>query len=63
MHQSISKAELFAQIFANISTLDDSGLVPPSPSPSDYFMLPIKILHNDVFHAVAGLNPQKAIVL
>ena len=57
---SISKAELFAQTFANNSTLDDSGLVPPSPPPSDYFMLPIKILRNDVFHALAGLNPRKA---
>ncbi|MPC09982.1 hypothetical protein E2C01_002608 [Portunus trituberculatus] len=26
---SVSKAELFSQIFANNSTLDDSGLVPP----------------------------------
>ena len=57
---SISKAELFAQTFANNSTLDDSGLVPPSIPPSDYFMLPIKILRNDVFHALAGLNPRKA---
>ena len=51
---SISKTALFAQTFADNSTLDDSGLVPPSPSPSDYFMLPIKILRN------AGLNPRKA---
>ena len=57
---SISKAELFTQTFVNNSTLDDSGLVPPSPSPSDYFMLPFKILRNDVFHALAGLNPRKA---
>ena len=49
---SISKAELLAQTFANNPTLDDSGLVPPSPPPSDYFMLPIKILRNDVFHAL-----------
>ena len=42
--------------FAKNSTLDDSGLVPPSPPPSDYFMLPIKILRNDVFHALAGLH-------
>ena len=56
---SISKAELFTQTFAKNSTLDDSGLVPPSP-PSDYFMLPIKILRNDVFHALAGLNSRKA---
>ena len=57
---SISKAELFAQTFAKNSTLDDSGLVPPSPPPSDYFMLPIKIFRNDVFHALSGLNPQRA---
>ena len=57
---SASKAELFAQTFAKNSTLDDSGLVPPSPPPSDYFMLPIKILRNYFFHALAGLNPRKA---
>ncbi|MPC14194.1 hypothetical protein E2C01_006953 [Portunus trituberculatus] len=43
-----------------VSTLDDSGLVPPSPPPSDYFMSSINILHNDVFHALAVLNPGKA---
>ena len=57
---SISKAELFTQTFDKNSTLNDSGLVPPSPPPSDYFMLPIKILRNDVFHALAGLNLHKA---
>ena len=36
------------------------GLFLPLPLPSDYFILPIKILHNDVFHALAGLNPRKA---
>ncbi|MPC12862.1 hypothetical protein E2C01_005577 [Portunus trituberculatus] len=46
--------------FAKYSTLDDSGLVPPSPPPSDYFMSPIKIFRNNVFHALAGLNPRKA---
>ncbi|MPC69217.1 hypothetical protein E2C01_063434 [Portunus trituberculatus] len=55
---SISKAKLF-QIFANNSTLDDSGFVPPSPPPFDYFMPSIKVLRNDVFHALADLNPQK----
>ena len=59
---SISKAELFAQTFAKKSTLDDSGLVPPSPPPFDYFMLAIKILSNDVFLALAGFFPQKAYV-
>ena len=57
---SKSKAEHFAQTFAGNSTLDDSGLVPPSSPLSDYFMLPIKILRNDVFHAFASLNPRKA---
>ena len=56
---SFSKADLFAQTFADNTTLDDSGLVPPSPPPSDYFMLSIKIFRNDVFHALAGLNPRK----
>ena len=57
---SISKAELFAQTFANNSTLDDSGLIPPSPPPSDYFMPNIKILRNDVLHTLSGLNLRKA---
>ena len=57
---SISKAELFAQTFANNSSLDDSGLVPPSPPPFDYTMPLIKILRNDVFHALSGLDPRKA---
>ena len=56
----VCKAELFFQTFANNSTLDDSGLVPPSPLPSDYFMLPNKILRNDAFHALAGLNHRMA---
>ena len=53
---SVPKAELFPQTFANNSTLDDSGLVPPSPPPSDYFTLSFKVLGSDVFHALAGLN-------
>ena len=60
MPSYLSKVALFAQTFANNSTLDDFGLVPPSPPPSDYFMLPIKILRNYVFHALAGINPRKA---
>ena len=35
---SISKAELFTHTFARNSTLDDSGLVPPSPPPFDSIM-------------------------
>lgn len=29
-------------------------------SPSDYLILPIKIIHSDIFRALAGLNPQEA---
>ena len=57
---SISKAELFAQTFAHNSTLDDSGLIPPSPPPSDYIMPFIKITYNDVFYALSGLDSRKA---
>ncbi|MPC63099.1 hypothetical protein E2C01_057193 [Portunus trituberculatus] len=57
---SVSKAELYSETCANNSTLDDSGLVTPSTSPSDYFMLTIKVLCNDVFHALTGLNHQNA---
>ncbi|MPC47373.1 hypothetical protein E2C01_041117 [Portunus trituberculatus] len=49
-------SELFPQTYAKNSTLDDSGLVPPS----DYVMPTIKVLCNDVFHALVGLNPRKA---
>ncbi|MPC84926.1 hypothetical protein E2C01_079680 [Portunus trituberculatus] len=56
---SVSKAKLFFQTFAHNSTLDDSELVSPSPPPSYYFMSTIKILCNDVFHALTGLNPRK----
>ncbi|MPC49000.1 hypothetical protein E2C01_042787 [Portunus trituberculatus] len=57
---SVSKAELFFQTFANDSTLDDSGLFLPSPPPFDYFVSSIKILRNDAFHALSGLNCRKA---
>ncbi|MPC30584.1 hypothetical protein E2C01_023852 [Portunus trituberculatus] len=56
---SVSKAELFSQTFAHNSTLDDSGLVPPCLPPSDYFMLTIKVLRNDVFHVLSDLYPRK----
>ncbi len=56
----ISKAELFSQTFWNNSTLDDSVHFPPTHHPSDSFMPFIKILHNDVFNALSGLNSQKA---
>ena len=57
---SISKAELFAQTFAGNFTLDDSGLVSPSPPPFDYTMPFINILRNDVFNALSGLDSRKA---
>ncbi|MPC86029.1 hypothetical protein E2C01_080841 [Portunus trituberculatus] len=57
---SVSKAKLFSQTFANNSTLDDSGFVPPYPPSSDYFMPTVKVLRKDGFHALASLNPQKA---
>ena len=46
---SIPKPKLFAHIFANKSTLDDSGLVPI-----------IKMLCHDVFTTLSGLDPRKA---
>ncbi len=57
---SVSEIELFAQIFSANSILDDSGHIPSTYTPSDSFMPVIKILHNDVFYALSGLNPQKA---
>ncbi len=59
---SVSKAELFALTFAANSTLDDSGHVPSTHTPSDYFMPLIKIVKNKVFYALSGLNPRKAYV-
>ncbi len=56
---SISKAELFSQTFSNNYTLDDSGHIPPTYHPTDSFMTVIKILPNDVFYVLSGLNPQK----
>ncbi|MPC62759.1 hypothetical protein E2C01_056849 [Portunus trituberculatus] len=56
-HLSLKLNSIFR--LANNSTFDDSDLVLPSPPFSDYFMPTIKVLCNDVFHAVAGLNPRK----
>ncbi|MPC67604.1 hypothetical protein E2C01_061781 [Portunus trituberculatus] len=58
---SVYEAELFSKTFANNSTLDDSGFVLPSAPPSNYFIPTIKVLRNDVFHALAGLNPRNLI--
>ncbi len=56
----IFKAELFAHTFSANSTLNDSGHVPLTYSPSGSFMPVIKILKNDVFYALSGLIPRKA---
>ncbi len=56
----ISKAELIAQTFAVILMLDDSGLIPLTPPPSDFTMPIIKITYNDVFYALSGLDSRKA---
>ena len=45
-----------SQNFDNSSSLDDSGLVPPS---SPHIMLEILIFHNDVLLVLPDLNPQK----
>ena len=54
------KAELFAQTFVTNSTLDDTGHIPSTSLPSDYFIPKIKILHNDVFQGLSGLDSRKA---
>ena len=46
---SFSKAEFFAQRFATNSSLDDTGYIPPTLPPSDYFISKIKIIYYDVF--------------
>ena len=50
---SFSKAELFVQTFTKNSNMDDTGHIPPTSSPSDYFIFKIKILHYDVFNAIS----------
>ena len=57
---SFSKVELFAQIFATNSTLDDTGHIPPTSPPSDYFIPKILILYYDIFQALSGLDSRKA---
>ena len=57
---SASKAELFAETFAFNSSMDDSGVVPPSPPPSDSFMPVLKIFNYEVLSALSGLDPRKA---
>ncbi len=57
---SISKAELFAQTLSANSTLDDSGHIPPTHHASDSNLPVTRVLNNDVFYDLSGLNPQKA---
>ena len=57
---SFSKAERFAQTFAINSTLDDTGHIPPTPPPSDYFIPKILIIFYDVFQSLSGLYSRKA---
>ena len=56
---SFSKTEIFAQTIATSSTLDDTGYIHLTPLPSDYFIHKIKILHYNVFHALANLDSRK----
>ena len=39
--------------------LDDTGHIPPTPTPSDYFIPKIQILYYDIFHALFGLDSRK----
>ena len=55
-----SKAELLAQTFASNSTLNDSGVIPPTPPPSNSFMPNIVISSKDVISALSELNTKKA---
>ena len=40
--------------------MDDTGHIPPTHLPSDYFIPKIKSLHYDVLHALFGLDSRKA---
>ncbi len=56
---SISKAELFAETFSANSFLDNLGHILPTHPHSDSTLPVMRILNNDVFSALSGLNPQK----
>ncbi len=51
--------KLNPQTFSANSTFDDSGHIPPTHTPSDSFMIVNKILSNDVFYVISGVNPKK----
>lgn len=53
---SISKTKLFTQAMCTNSTPDSSGLLPPIQPPSDYTILEIKNVKNDVFCSLSVLN-------
>ena len=57
---SFDKAELFSETFAQNSTLDDSGAVPPSPPPSHLLLPKVLISSKDVFSTLSGLDTKKA---
>ncbi|MPC75461.1 hypothetical protein E2C01_069849 [Portunus trituberculatus] len=50
----------FTHTLVKAYTFPDTWFVPSPPPHSEYFMPPIKILPNDVFHALADLNPPEA---
>lgn len=54
-----AKADLFSQIFAYNSTLDNSGSIPLSPLPTVSFMFPIKISSKYALSALSGLDTHK----
>ena len=58
-----SKAEIFAQTFASISTLDDPGTVPTLSTPSNSFMLKIVISFKDVISVFSELNTKKVLMV
>ena len=60
----LSKAELFAQTLAAINcTLGDNRHIPLTPSPFDYLIPKIRILHYDVFHSLSGFDSLKTYCL
>ena len=54
------KSSLFSQTFAQNSTLDDSGSIPPTLNTSNSFMPPIRIFFKEVFSALSRLDSSKA---
>lgn len=59
-HISPKLNSLLKHLLKKNSTMDNSGLVPPSPPLSNYFILAITIFCNNAFHTLIGLNLQNA---